>query len=55
MPLKKGTGQKVHSSNVQEMIDKYKRTGTIGNTKPGSMKKAQQIANAAAYRKERGK
>jgi hypothetical protein len=49
MPLKKGKSKATHSSNVKEMIHSYKKTGKIGNTKPGSMKKALDIANAAAY------
>ena len=53
MPLKKGVSQKVHSGNVREMLHGWKKSGKIGNTKPGSMKKAMQIANAAAYSKAR--
>ena len=49
MPLKKGKGQKVVSSNIREMLHSWKKTGKIGNTKPKSMKKAMAIANAAAY------
>jgi hypothetical protein len=49
MPLRKGKGQKVISGNIKEMLHSYKQSGKIGNTKPKSMKKARQIAAAAAY------
>lgn len=49
MPTIKGKkSKKVHSTNVKEMMDAYKKTGKIGNTKPRSMKHALEIANAAA-------
>lgn len=53
MPLKSGSSSKTKSSNIKELLHKYKEKGKIGNTKPGSMKKAQQIASAIAYRKSR--
>ena len=34
---------------IKELLDKYKRTGKIGNTTPRNMEHAQQIANAIAY------
>ena len=34
---------------IKELMDSYKRTGKIGNTRPQSIKKAQQIASAIAY------
>ncbi len=49
MPLKKGKSKKAISGNIAEMVRAYKEKGSIGHTKPGSMKKAQQIAAAAAY------
>ena len=51
MPLLKGKSQAAISSNISEMERKYKRTGTIGNTRPSSPKKAHQIAVAAAMSK----
>ena len=51
MPLQKGRSGKVRSGNIHEMLHKFKQTGTIGNTHPGSMKKAREIASAAAYGK----
>lgn len=54
MPLKKGSGKKVISSNIGEMLSGFKKTGKIGNTKPGSKAKAKKIASAAAYRKAKG-
>lgn len=55
MPLKTGKSKSVISGNIKEMVHAYKAKGTIGNTKPRSMKKARAIAAAAAYRKARGK
>lgn len=52
MPLKKGSGH--HSENIREMVSSYKQTGKIGNTRPRSKAHAVKIANAAAYRAERG-
>lgn len=49
MPLRKGKSQKIISSNIREMIDSWKETGKIGNTKPKSMAQAIRIASAAAY------
>jgi hypothetical protein len=51
MPLKRGSSQATISANIEEMIDEYKHGGKIGNIRPTSMKKARQVAAAAAYRK----
>jgi hypothetical protein len=51
MPLSKGKGKKAISRNVGEMVKSYKKTGKIGNTKPGSTAKAVKVATAAAYAK----
>lgn len=51
MPLKSGTSSKTLGQNIKEMLHAFKATGKIGNSKPGSMKKAQAQAAAAAYRK----
>lgn len=53
MPLKSGKSSKVRSENIAELLDSFKKKGTIGNTKPGSMKKAREIAAAIAYSKQR--
>lgn len=53
VPLKGGTSQASISSNIEEMLHKYKQTGRIGNTRPGSMAEARRIATAAAYAKAR--
>jgi hypothetical protein len=53
MPLQAGSSSKTKSTNIREMLISFKRTGRIGNTHPSSMKKAQEIAAAAAYRKAR--
>ena len=46
MPLDKSMS---HSDMVKELMDKYDRTGTIGNNAPKSRKEALAIANAIAY------
>lgn len=53
MPLKSGSSSKTKSSNIKELLHSFKAKGKIGHTHPGSMKKAQQIAAAIAYRKSR--
>jgi len=53
MPLKFGGSSKVRSTNIEEMMRKFKRTGKIGNTKPRSAAHAQKIAAAAAFEKSR--
>lgn len=53
MPLRAGTSQQTVSTNIAEMLRAFKRTGAIGNSHPGGMKKAQAQAAAAAYRKQR--
>lgn len=51
MPLKKGSSQKTISSNVGEMVSKFKKTGKIGTSKPASKKKAVKQAVAIALTK----
>lgn len=53
MPLLAGTGTKVHGANVRELVRSFKKTGKLGTSRPGSMKKALAQANAIAYRKAR--
>jgi hypothetical protein len=53
MPLKAGPSAKTRSTNIAEMLASFKESGRIGNSKPGSMKKAVSQAAAAAYRKGR--
>lgn len=54
MPLKEGKSQATVSANIKELMDKYKSSGKIGNTKPKSTEHAQKIAAAIAYRRKRG-
>jgi hypothetical protein len=51
MPLKKGKSKKVVSSNIKELVDKFKKTGKIGTSKPKSKKKAIKQAVAIALSK----
>ena len=53
MPLKTGKSKATIGSNVSEMMHKFKRAGTIGNTKPTSGRHALRIAAAAAHNKAR--
>lgn len=51
MPLKPGKSQATVSSNIEEMMRSWEKTGKIGNTRPKNKKHALQIAQAAAYQK----
>jgi hypothetical protein len=51
MPLKKGSSQKTISGNISEMVRKYKKSGSIGTSKPASKKKAVKQAVAIALSK----
>ena len=53
MPLKSGSSPKTRSTNIRELLHAFKETGRIGNSRPGSMKKAAAQAAAIAYRKAR--
>lgn len=53
MPLEKGSSSETRSKNVREMVDSYKSTGRIGNSRPASNRKAIKQAVAAAYRQQR--
>ena len=55
MPLKAGSSAKTRSTNIRELLHSFKQSGRIGNSKPGSMKKATAQAAAIAYAKARGK
>ena len=49
MPLTKGKSETIIAQNIKEMMDSWKQTGMIGNTKPRSKVHALRIAQAAAY------
>ena len=51
MPLKRGSSQKTISGNISEMVRKYKKTGSIGTSKPASKGKAVKQAVAIALSK----
>jgi hypothetical protein len=51
MPLKNGKSKKVFGSNVNELLNSYKKKRTIGTSRPKSMKQAQKQAVAIAYSK----
>lgn len=51
MPLLKGKSKKVISSNIGELVSKFKRTGKIGAATPETMDKARKQAIAIAFGK----
>jgi hypothetical protein len=53
MPLIAGSSDKTRSSNIREILHSFKRSGKIGTSKPGSMRKAVAQAAAIAYAKQR--
>lgn len=49
MPLKKGKSKDIIQSNIKELTSSFKQKGTIGTSKPASMKDAQKQAAAISY------
>lgn len=48
MPLKKGKSSKTVSKNIRYVYERFKKTGKIGASKPGSKAKALRQAIAIA-------
>lgn len=53
MPLKKGKSKETISKNIKSEMEKFKKTGKIGTSKPKNKKKAQKQATAIALSKAR--
>lgn len=51
MPLKKGSSKDTISKNIKTEMDKYKKTGKVGTSKPANKGKAAKQAAAIAYSK----
>jgi hypothetical protein len=51
MPLKKGKSKETISKNISKEMEKYKKTGKVGASKPKSKKKAQKQSVAIALSK----
>ena len=51
MPLRKGSGQSVVSSNIKTLVDDWKKDGSIGTSHPPTKKKAIKQAVAIALAK----
>jgi hypothetical protein len=51
MPLKQGKSQKVVSSNVKELVNKFQRTGKIGESQPKNKQAAVKQAVAISLSK----
>jgi hypothetical protein len=51
MPLKKGSGQSVVSSNIKTLVDEWEKDGSIGTSHPPTKKKAIRQAVAIALAK----
>ena len=50
MPLKRGRSKDTISSNIKELVHKFDRTGTIGNSRPVSRPAAIRQSIAIAER-----
>ena len=50
-PLKKGSSKTTVSKNIQELMHKWKQSGSIGTSKPSSVGKANKQAVAIALEK----
>ena len=51
MPLEEGSKPKTIRTNISELIRKFKKTHTIGNSKPKNLEAAKKQAVAIAHKK----
>jgi hypothetical protein len=50
MPLKEGRSKKVVGQNIKEMVNTYRKTGRIGESRPSSPADASKQATAIALK-----
>ena len=50
MPLKEGSSKKVVGQNIKELMASYRKTGRLGDTRPGNVTEASKQATAIALK-----